>query len=285
MSLTAEQQNERSVHVLDGLGETYTISSVEDHGAGHGYSISTTDSTGFGMPKLGTTPRVGDTVTMYYVNGKWTQFRGMDLNGVPMYFKTDAEVEAERQEYIAKREIEQRMAFEDGKAALDAQYDALPDVFKQRIDRFRAGNPDFRWEYEAYEMFSCTEGVKFAEAARAAVDSHANDAEVDAFYADATKLRDAAYGSSAESITEPDNAYTRWLEWARALNSKAYDYDYKRQQALIGSDDGHSGNTFGMAMRLAWLYIEHPDFVAKEHGAMVPLVGCKDYGCTHEEAS
>lgn len=284
MTLTPEQQMERSQHVRGGLGRTYyTIESVEDRG--DGYNVLTTESGGFGMPKLGITPEAGDLVTLYYVNGRYTPFRGMDLNGVPLYFKTDAEVESERQAEHERYAAKKRQAFEDGKAGLDAQYDALPNVFKQRIDRFRAGNPDFRVEYEAYEMFSCTEGVKFAEAARAAVDSHTNDAEVDAFYADAAKLRDAAYGASEASITEPENPYTRWLEWARALNSKAYDYDYTRQKALIGSDDGHSGNTFGMAMQLAWLYIEHPDFVAKAHGALVPLVGCKDYGCTHEEVS
>ena len=282
MTLTAEQQNERSHYVRGGLGDTYTITGIEE---GKTHYFLTSGSTGVSVPRMGVVPEIGDTVTMYYVNGKWTSFRGADINGVPLYFKTDAEVEAERQEERERRAVEKRQAFEDGKDALDAQYEALPGVFKQRIDRFRAGNPDFRVEYEAYEMFSCTEGVKFAEAARAAVDAHANDAEVDAFYADPAKLRDAAYGSSEATTTEPENPYTRWLVWAQALNSKAYDYDYKRQQTLIGSDGGHSGNTFGMAMRLAWLYIEHPDFVAKEHGAMVPLVGCKDYGCTHEEAS
>lgn len=47
--------------------------------------------------------------------------------------------------------------------------------------------------------------------------------------------------------------------------------------------DQHSGNTFGMACQLARLYIERPEFVAKAHGALVPLVGCESYGCKHDE--
>ena len=44
-------------------------------------------------------------------------------------------------------------------------------------------------------------------------------------------------------------------------------------------DTGHSGNTWGMSLRLAWLLAEKPDLLAKEHGALCPLVGCEDCGC------
>ncbi len=58
---------------------------------------------------------------------------------------------------------------------------------------------------------------------------------------------------------------------------------YEQQKAAVpGLDDGHSGNTFGMAVRLAHWSLSHPENVVKEHGALVPLVGCEDYGCKHE---
>lgn len=57
------------------------------------------------------------------------------------------------------------------------------------------------------------------------------------------------------------------------------------EQAKAGIDPGHSGNTFGFACHLARLWIIGPEAVVTEHGAMVPLVGCKDYGCTHEDAA
>jgi hypothetical protein len=43
--------------------------------------------------------------------------------------------------------------------------------------------------------------------------------------------------------------------------------------------DGHSGNTFGCAMFLAKCYLTDEKLVAVQHGALCPLVGCKDYGC------
>lgn len=43
--------------------------------------------------------------------------------------------------------------------------------------------------------------------------------------------------------------------------------------------EGHSGNSFGFACRLAWLWLEHREWVPLEHGALAVLVGCEEYGC------
>jgi hypothetical protein len=43
--------------------------------------------------------------------------------------------------------------------------------------------------------------------------------------------------------------------------------------------DGHSGNSFGAACHLARLYLHDSKLVEIAHGALCPLVGCKDYGC------
>ena len=56
----------------------------------------------------------------------------------------------------------------------------------------------------------------------------------------------------------------------------AYDKQMKRVKDL---DDGHSGNSFGCACQLAYYYITDPAYVYKAHGALCPLVGCKNYGC------
>jgi hypothetical protein len=55
-----------------------------------------------------------------------------------------------------------------------------------------------------------------------------------------------------------------------------YDKQMKRVKEL---DSGHSGNSFGCACQLAYYYITDPDYVYKSHGALCPLVGCKNYGC------
>jgi len=55
------------------------------------------------------------------------------------------------------------------------------------------------------------------------------------------------------------------------------------EQIKAGISDGHSGNTFGFACRLAYWYVSKPENVTLEHGALVSLVGCKAYGCDHPE--
>jgi hypothetical protein len=41
----------------------------------------------------------------------------------------------------------------------------------------------------------------------------------------------------------------------------------------------HSGNTFGAACHIAAALVDAPSLVVGAHGALCPLVGCKDYGC------
>jgi hypothetical protein len=53
------------------------------------------------------------------------------------------------------------------------------------------------------------------------------------------------------------------------------------EQKKAGVSDDHSGNTFGMACRLAQWYLKAPENVTKEHGALVGLVGCEGYSCKH----
>jgi hypothetical protein len=55
----------------------------------------------------------------------------------------------------------------------------------------------------------------------------------------------------------------------------------EQREAVPDLYDGHSGNSFGMAVRLAWLYLSEPLLVIAEHGALTPLVGCEEYGCAH----
>lgn len=56
--------------------------------------------------------------------------------------------------------------------------------------------------------------------------------------------------------------------------------DWSDQKKRVpGLDEGHSGNTFGAASRLAWLFLTKPELVELEHGALCPLVGCTAYGC------
>ncbi len=59
--------------------------------------------------------------------------------------------------------------------------------------------------------------------------------------------------------------------------------DWTQQKMVVPAlSDDHSGNTFGTACRLAHWYLQRPENVVREHGALTPLVGCDAYGCKHE---
>lgn len=133
--------------------------------------------TGIYCPPMEPAPSVGNTLRLYG-RGMGFPVRGILIGeDVPAgkalglvtwrtaFYLTTEEHEAKRIADHAESERSQREQFEkEGRAKLDAQYDALPDLFKRRIDKFRANNPDFRWKYESYEMFCCTQAVAFADA-------------------------------------------------------------------------------------------------------------------------
>lgn len=63
--------------------------------------------------------------------------------------------------------------------------------------------------------------------------------------------------------------------------SAFYEAPHEEQQRLFPElDGGHSGNSFGAMVALARLYLTDPELVPKQHGALCPLVGCWEYGCT-----
>lgn len=85
-------------------------------------------------------------------------------------------------------------------------------------------------------------------------------------------LRDAVKISSAFTTAEEIKKFAA-LDWNEQM------------AAVPDLDEGHSGNTFGFAVRLAYFNKTTPELVEKEHGAMCPLVGCKDYGCVPKSVS
>lgn len=256
----------------------HTIETATRYKGRDGWTIATTDGTGFGISEDRVDddywdkfkPEKGDAITLYTRQGSSTV--GLDWKGERVFLYTDEEWEAERAFQSARYERQKAERFAREAGRLDADFDALPEVFRDRISRFRKNNPDFRRDYESYEMFTCKEAVQLADRARDGVATGKYAKDVNEFWASEKMRADAGYDY------EPEIAELRWLYWARALNSKAYDYDYKRSLKVTGMSDEHSGNTAGAATMLARLYIESPEYVAKMHGALSPLVGSEAYG-------
>lgn len=138
------------------------ISEVRD--CGDFWNISMVGAGCFSIPmEHGVAPKVGDEILLYG-RGFGYPIRGVDLlrdgETIPVYYRTE-EQEAERhKQEVQEKNERQKQEFENKRSEYDAQYDALPDCFKDRIDRFRAHNEDFRWKFEPYELFCCTEAVK-----------------------------------------------------------------------------------------------------------------------------
>jgi len=61
--------------------------------------------------------------------------------------------------------------------------------------------------------------------------------------------------------------------------------EYEEQKKMVAFSDGHSGNTFGCALALAYWYVKEKDNVAKMHGALSPLVGSEAYGDIERQAA
>lgn len=198
---------------------------IETKGSGFGFDVKYT--------KGKKPPAVGDLIECHTHLG--SRVRGVTLRGEQLFYKTDAELEADRLEFAEKNRERKEKEFKRDRKKLNEQYDQLPPEFQRRVSWFRAHNPDFRVEYEAYELSCCTDAALIVNTLKTEV-----------------KIKSFAKAS------------------------------YKKQQELVpGMYQGHSGNSFGMVVRLAQLYVQNPLFVIAEHGALTPLVGCIDYGCAH----
>ena len=59
---------------------------------------------------------------------------------------------------------------------------------------------------------------------------------------------------------------------------------FEKQKKLVPNIDGeHSGNTFGITMKIAYWYLKDINVVPRVPGAMEYLVGSKDYGGVYNE--
>jgi hypothetical protein len=178
-------------------------------------------------------PKVG-MMARFYGRGIGYTVRGLDLDGIQVFYRTPEQQREKDQADLLESERKQKAEFERARESMDRRVDTLPRVFRERIEKFRKNNPDFRWKYEGYELFVCEEAIKIAA----------------------------------------------WCKTTDAI--KAFHKLLWEEQKKAGVSDDHSGNTLGMAFRLALWYVTVPENGAKDHGALTPLVGCKDYGCPHD---
>jgi hypothetical protein len=135
--------------------EVRTVTKVHD-GA---ITMSSGWSIGCTLPDV----QIGDVVLMW---GRGVGFtvRGLVVGGRIDRYRTEDENREWEQAQVEAANQRRRDDFEKQRPELDRQFAQLPEAFQRRIARFReAGGPDWRWEYEPYEMMVCVDAVKIAE--------------------------------------------------------------------------------------------------------------------------
>lgn len=161
-------------------------------------------------------------------------------------FSTALEQQAARDRtWLAAHERAMRQVFESARDELDDTYASLPEPFRRRIETFRRTNPNFRWQYELYELAVCLDALRIAEYI-------------------STNLAELS-NAGIEVYLE------RFLELSRDDQLKA------------GIEETHTEHSVAFAARLARRWLTDPGLVAAEHGALCDIVGCADYGCPRQD--
>lgn len=200
--------------------DDYIVKSVEPASDGDGWWVATTESWNFFVPNIPIgplplpDPEPGDEVRVY--GGMGRPIQGFVLNGQVVFYRDAADREAYRRKVLAELKADREERFERERAELDAIYEALPPVFRTRVDRLRAkGGREFRVSSEGYETFILSQAALLAD-----------------------------HFSSVEEL----------LAWDRINsqdNEPPYDYDEQMRRAPKGWLDGHSGNTHAAAIQFA----------------------------------
>lgn len=228
--MNEQQVVERRVHRHVNTG---VITRVEE---GEQCFIITANGSCFGIEKpITKAPKVGQTFTLYLFQG--SRIQGIDLDGEPLFFKSKADLEVERQEALKRIEVakaERKVKFfvelDDPNSDFNRRLSSLPKVFQQRFKKFFRLGEDF-WDLAQYELVACQTALKIAYACRS------------------------------------------WQGIRRFHKMTSSE----QHELIPSMDDGMSGNQFGFACAVAGIYLQNPKLVRKVRGAMSPLTGSKPY--------
>lgn len=169
--------------------------------------------------------KAGDTVRLYGSSLLGGSHHGAAVNGELAYWRTPWERFSERVKWLADYDRSKREDFERSKDVLDERVEALPAPLKARIERFRREDPKFRVDSEAYEMAAVGDAPKIARALAAEQGWQLDE-----------NLRATAPEPQIEAAVKAFHAA-----------------DYAEQKRRVPDlDEGHSGNTFGAAVSIAY---------------------------------
>ena len=237
MNQISENDSEYQDFIIDRVRET------ED-----GYELVFPSGWEFFMPSKEFVPCKGQTVRLYG-KGIGYSVRGLVVNNRICFYRTIEE------QVMGEEALRQKNKDADIKKYLDEEeknnerINGLPPEFRERINGFRDYNPNWKYDYESYELFICEQAVAIAQAMRHSIPH------------------------GIETVQCASSDIDKFLE-------ELYAASFVKQREMVnGLSNGHSCNSLYQAILLANAYIRCPAEIPKMHGALCELVGCKDYGC------
>lgn len=159
---------ERYSHVdeiPDGDWHEYPLERVERYDGGWEIGFDGCYVTGIAdeLNTRGVVPRIGDLYRFY--GDSWGPNRGRAIAGQVLWYETPEEHRDRTLRELAERKrLERERFYASEHDDYVQRRDALPEVFRERITKREANNPDFDWEYGQYELFCCEQALLIANA-------------------------------------------------------------------------------------------------------------------------
>ena len=108
--------------------------------------------------KPGVVPKAGDTAR-FYGKGFGYCVRGIDVAGKTVYYRNENQYKQDQKAESLKRSEEKKNNYIKKQSNIQNRVDALPKEFRDRINYFRSRNPNWKYEFETYELFVCEQAV------------------------------------------------------------------------------------------------------------------------------
>lgn len=105
-------------------------------------------------------PKVGDPATVWTEN--FSLCRGLEIAGRLLFYTTREEAEKQKLAAIAENDSRHQAELDRDREDRDRRRAALPDVLQQRLNRYEAANPNWRRDYEGYELFTVEQAASLA---------------------------------------------------------------------------------------------------------------------------
>lgn len=138
------------------------IAEVTPYEAGDGWSLHF-EGCGIGCPGdlCAQAPAVGETARLYG-KGLGSVVRGLIIEGRVYYYRTEEQEKARHAEWVEKQVLARAEMLEAERIDRDARRAKLPEAFQQRLNEYERRNPNWRREYESYELGVCEDAARIA---------------------------------------------------------------------------------------------------------------------------